>query len=126
MTTPNDPTMSHDSLDAVIAAYMLAVEAGEVPNRQELLDKHPEHADALRALFADLDRMDRVASPLRLADGLDARPASKSSLRGGYGTSEMAPLNPHAPGAPNHMPGAIDFLENQGNAAPRACQEKRR
>ena len=72
MTTPNDPTMSHDSLDAVIAAYVLAVEAGEVPNRQELLDRHPEHADALRAFFADLDRMDRVASPLRLADGLDA------------------------------------------------------
>ena len=47
MTTPNDPTMSHDSLDAVIAAYMLAVEAGDVPNRQELLDRHPEHADAL-------------------------------------------------------------------------------
>ena len=72
MTTPNDPTMSHDSLDAVIAAYMLAVEAGEVPNRQELLDRHPELADALRAFFADLDRMDRVASPLRLAGGLDA------------------------------------------------------
>src|SRR5262249_56595233 len=64
--------MSHSSLDAVIAAYMLAVEAGEAPNRQELLDRHPEHADALRAFFADLDRMDRVASPLRLADGLDA------------------------------------------------------
>src|SRR5437762_2412645 len=64
--------MSHSSLDAVIAAYMLAVEAGEVPNRQELLDHHPEQADALRAFFADLDRMDRVASPLRLADGLDA------------------------------------------------------
>ena len=29
MTTPNDPTMSQDSLDAVIAADMLAVEAGE-------------------------------------------------------------------------------------------------
>ena len=77
MTTPNDPTMSNDSLDAVIAAYMLAVEAGEVPNRQELLDQHPEHADALRAFFADLDRMDRVASPLRLADGLDRRMWSK-------------------------------------------------
>jgi Protein kinase domain len=72
MTTPNDPTMSHDSLDAVIAGYMLAVEGGEVPNRQELLDRHPEHADALRAFFADLDRMDRVASPLRLAGGLEA------------------------------------------------------
>ena len=64
MTTPSDPTMSHDSLDAVIAAYMLAVEAGDVPNRQALLDQHSEHADALHAFFADLDRMDRVASPL--------------------------------------------------------------
>jgi hypothetical protein len=72
VTTPNDHTMSHDSLDAVIAAYMLAVEAGNVPNRQELLDRHPEHTEALRAFFADLDRMDRVASPLRMADGLDA------------------------------------------------------
>jgi hypothetical protein len=58
--TPNDPTMSHDSLDAVIAAYMLAVEAGAVPNRQELLDRHPELVDALQAFFADLDHMDCV------------------------------------------------------------------
>jgi eukaryotic-like serine/threonine-protein kinase len=64
--------MSHSSLDAVIAAYMLQVEGGEVPNRQELLDHHREHADALIAFFADLDRMDRVASPLRLADGAEA------------------------------------------------------
>jgi hypothetical protein len=72
VTTSNDPMMSQDSLDGIIAAYMLAVEAGEVPNRQELLDRHPGHADALRAFFADLDHMDRVASPLRLADGLEA------------------------------------------------------
>ena len=79
MTTPNDPTMSHDSLDAVIAAYMLAVEAGDVPNRQELLDQHPEHAEALQAFFADLDRMDRVASPLRLADELEATGAVEAN-----------------------------------------------
>ncbi len=72
MTTPNDHTMSHDSLDAVIAAYVLAVEAGEVPNRQELLDQHPAYAEALRAFFTDLDRMDRVSAPLRLADDLGA------------------------------------------------------
>ncbi len=71
VTTPNDPTMSHNSLDAVIAAYMLAVEAGDLPNRQVLLDQHPEHADALRGFFADLDRMDHVASPLRVAGGPD-------------------------------------------------------
>ncbi len=79
MTTPNDPTMSHDSLDAVIAGYLLAVEGGEVPNRQELLDRHPEHADALHAFFADLDRMDRVASPLRLAGGLEATGAAEAN-----------------------------------------------
>ncbi len=72
MTTPNDPTMSHNSLDAVIAAYMLAVESGDVPNRQELIDQHPEHTEALQAFFADVDRMDRVTSPLRIADGLEA------------------------------------------------------
>jgi eukaryotic-like serine/threonine-protein kinase len=81
VSTPNDPTMSHDSLDAAIAAYMLAVEGGEVPNRQQLLDRHPEHADALRAFFADLDRMDRVASPLRLADGLEATSGVESNGR---------------------------------------------
>ena len=86
MSTPNDPTMSHDSLDAAIAAYMLAVEGGEVPNRQELLDRHPEHADALRAFFADLDRMDRVASPLRLADGLDATSEVESKGQGAPAT----------------------------------------
>jgi hypothetical protein len=71
--------MSHDSLDAVIAGYMLVVEAGDVPNRQELLDRHPEHAEALRAFFADLDRMDRVASPLRIADGLEATGAVEAN-----------------------------------------------
>ena len=74
--------MSHSSLDAVIAAYLLAVEAGDVPNRQELLDRHPEQADALRAFFADLDRMDRVASPLLLAGGLDATGAVEAEAVG--------------------------------------------
>jgi hypothetical protein len=71
--------MSHDSLDAVIAAYLLAVEAGEVPNHQELLDQHPEQAEALRAFFADLDRMDRVASPLRMAGELEATGAVEAN-----------------------------------------------
>ena len=71
MTTPDEPKMSQSSLDAVIAAYLLGVEAGQVPNRQELLVQHPEHADALHAFFADLDRMDRIGSPLRMAAGPD-------------------------------------------------------
>src|SRR4051794_2099322 len=64
--------MSADSLDAVIASYVQAVESGQVPNRQELLDAHPDLADALGAFFADLARMARIASPLRRGGGLDA------------------------------------------------------
>jgi eukaryotic-like serine/threonine-protein kinase len=77
--TPNYPTMSHSTLDAVIAAYMLAVEGGHVPNRQELLGQHPEHAEALRAFFTDVDRMDRVSAPLRLADDLEATGAANAN-----------------------------------------------
>ncbi len=68
MATPNDATESFTNLDQVIAAYLQAIEAGQVPNRQELLDRHPELAERLRAFFADLDRVDLEAAQLRLGD----------------------------------------------------------
>lgn len=70
MSTPNDS--ANRTIDALIAAYMQALEAGETPDRQALLADHPEQAEELNAFFADLDRMDRVASPLRLAVDRDA------------------------------------------------------
>ncbi len=71
MTTAHDPTPSIDPLDALIASYVQAIEAGQVPNRQELLDQNPDHAEALTAFFADFDRMDRVASPFRMSAEFD-------------------------------------------------------
>jgi WD40 repeat protein/tRNA A-37 threonylcarbamoyl transferase component Bud32 len=61
MTTADDP------LDAVIAEYLQQVEAGAVPNREALLERHPELAERLRAFFADYDRVDRQAGELHLS-----------------------------------------------------------
>ena len=77
-----------DPLDAVIAAYVQQVEAGEVPDREALLARHPDLAERLRGFFADCDRLDRQAADqtsrsqaaerneelLRLADALAALP----------------------------------------------------
>jgi predicted Ser/Thr protein kinase len=65
MSTPTDP------IDALIASYVQAIEAGRVPNRRDLLDQNPDHAEALQTFFADFDRMDRVAAPLRIANESD-------------------------------------------------------
>ena len=41
---------SGQSLDALIAEYLQSVEAGQVPNRQALLDRHPGLAEPLQAV----------------------------------------------------------------------------
>jgi WD40 repeat protein/tRNA A-37 threonylcarbamoyl transferase component Bud32 len=58
---------SDDPLDAIIADYVQQVEAGQVPDREALLVRHPDLADRLRAFFADYDRLDRQAAELRLS-----------------------------------------------------------
>jgi eukaryotic-like serine/threonine-protein kinase len=81
MTTPNDATESFTNLDQVIAEYLQAIEAGQVPNRQELLDRRPELAEPLRVFFADFDRVDLDAAPLRLAGDANG-PFSSSGPNG--------------------------------------------
>jgi tRNA A-37 threonylcarbamoyl transferase component Bud32 len=57
-----------NSLGDVIADYLQAVERGENPDRSALLAAHPRLCDELAAYFTDLDRMNRMAAPLRLGD----------------------------------------------------------
>jgi WD40 repeat protein/tRNA A-37 threonylcarbamoyl transferase component Bud32 len=61
------PPPADPSLSGVIAAYLQGVDAGQTPDRDELLRRHPDLADELRRFFGDQDQLDRLARPLRAA-----------------------------------------------------------
>jgi serine/threonine protein kinase len=58
-----------ERLDAVVLAYLQSQRAGQPIPRQQLLRDHPDLAADLGEFFADQDRMERVAAPLRLLAG---------------------------------------------------------
>ncbi len=61
-------------LEAILHSYLQAVDAGQNPDREELLQRHPEIADELRGFFADQSRMDRLAKSLKTAAYVTSRP----------------------------------------------------
>jgi WD40 repeat protein/tRNA A-37 threonylcarbamoyl transferase component Bud32 len=73
-------------LDEVVTAYLEAVEAGRVPDRQEWLARHADLAEGLAAFFADTDRVRCWTDPLCQAVR-DVRPAQAAGLR--FGNYEL-------------------------------------
>ena len=65
MTPETDPSNEDRSLNGIIAAYLEAVDAGERPDPDDLMDRHPDLADELRSFFATQDALEAVAQPLR-------------------------------------------------------------
>lgn len=54
-------------LEKVLAEYLLALEAGNSVDPQQLLNQHADLADDLRSFLANRAALERIASPLKLA-----------------------------------------------------------
>src|SRR5262245_22436247 len=61
--SPEASQARRESASAVIAAYLEATDAGQAPDRQELLARHPELAEELHTFFAAHDAMTPLAQP---------------------------------------------------------------
>src|SRR5262249_7185087 len=53
-------------LDALVLSYLQSQRAGAPLSRQQLLSENPDLVDDLNEFFADQDKVERVAAPLRL------------------------------------------------------------
>jgi hypothetical protein len=86
--TPESSSVHEERLNAILAGYLRAVQAGQVPDRRALLDQHPDLAEELNSFFADQDRFHCMAAPLRYtrtpAEDRDIPPGTSIRYFGDY------------------------------------------
>jgi tetratricopeptide (TPR) repeat protein len=92
MSTDRTPAYLHGDegeLSVVLAEYLAALDRGEQPDRDDLLDRFPHLAERLRAFFVSEDGFGRLAAPLRHGTTADDVPATFDLIeeigRGGMG-----------------------------------------
>jgi tetratricopeptide (TPR) repeat protein/tRNA A-37 threonylcarbamoyl transferase component Bud32 len=65
--SPSSDLPPPEALSAVIAEYLLAVDSGQRPDRQALLDRHPHLAADLETFFRAQEQVEQFCTPLREA-----------------------------------------------------------
>ena len=68
---PSDAAGRNPRLEAIILAYLQALDAGQVPDRVDLLARHPDLATELTEFFAAQDGIAPLLAPLRLTTPTD-------------------------------------------------------
>jgi WD40 repeat protein/tetratricopeptide (TPR) repeat protein len=83
------PSGREERVNEVIADYLDAVAAGKRPDRAEILAKHPDLGDDLRAFFADRDRLAEAAEGLTVAPHESSRGESPLGTVRYFGDYEL-------------------------------------
>src|SRR5260370_14648314 len=81
-------------LHQILLAYLKAVEQGQRPDRQELLNSHAEFASELAEFFASHDQVDEWAAPLLLVGqtvSVATPPPEETPSLGVAGNDSQAP-----------------------------------
>src|SRR5947207_3254582 len=88
---PTEPAGLSDRetrVDEVVAEYLRDTENGRLPDREQLLARHPDLAGDLNEFFADRDQIERWARPFR--EGASPSPLPCPNCHGRLGSGATA------------------------------------
>jgi serine/threonine protein kinase len=81
------PSQRDERLEQILADYLHSVEAGNAPDRAELISRHPDLAADLGSFFRNRDAMHRMAEPIQDQSLALAETIGRSESPAGAGTT---------------------------------------